>query len=143
MNLLQNFRLSSEKSKKFIVDLISNVVDTITGAIEDLDNAKSDKNHNNINCGKFVHDSDIIDDNSCQKINTGFSATPKVFKLYFWDTDNSKPELAVEYRPNLAEPFNQIIYNNFPINNITFDGGVATIKWYTSTGLSMMWEAYM
>lgn len=88
------------------------------------------------NIGQFVNN------NSQSIINTGL-LNLSMLKLYYWDTDNNKPILAVECHPDLNEPFNQITYVNLPIDSVMFDGGVVTINWLTPTGLSCMWKAYV
>lgn len=86
--------------------------------------------------GTFTHDS------ANMTIDTGFTETPKIFKLYY-TTDGSTVELAVECRPELDAPFNFINHSGLPINSVDFNGGVATVNCSVSTGLTFMWEAYI
>lgn len=88
------------------------------------------------NTGTFTHNTANI------TIDTGFTDTPKLFRLYY-TTDGETVELAVECRPGLDAPFNLINNSGLPINSVDFEGGTATINAATSTGLSMMWEAYI
>lgn len=87
--------------------------------------------------GTFTHDTANI------TIDTGFNDTPKMFKLYYYDSGENTVKPAVECRPELDAPFNLINHSGLPINSIEFEGGTATIDAATSTGLSMMWEAYI
>ena len=89
------------------------------------------------NTGTFTHDTANI------TIDTGFTDTPKMFKLYYYDSGENTVKPAVECRPELDAPFNLINHSGLPINSIEFEGGTATIDAATSTGLSMMWEAYI
>lgn len=89
---------------------------------------------------------EVINDSKTMTIETGFSETPKMFRLYYATTDATTGattiNLAAECHPQLDAPFNLIVYN-LPIGSITFNDGVATINWHTSTGLSCMWQAYI
>lgn len=87
--------------------------------------------------GTFTHDTANI------TIDTGFNDTPKMFKLYYYDSGENTVKLAVECRPELDAPFNSINHSGLPINSVGFEGGTATIDAATSTGLSMMWETYI
>lgn len=89
------------------------------------------------NTGTFSHDTANI------TIDTGFTDTPKMFKLYYYDSGENTVKLAVECRPELDAPFNLINHSGLPINSVDFEGGTATIDTATSTDLSMMWEAYI
>lgn len=85
----------------------------------------------------FIHNTANI------TIDTGFTETPKIFKLYYWDTNENKSVLVAECCPELPAPFNCVLNTNLPIAEIEFNGGTVTINCHTSTGLSMMWEAYI
>lgn len=85
----------------------------------------------------FIHNTANI------TIDTGFTDTPKMFKLYYYDSGENTVKPAVECRPELDAPFNLINHSGLPINSIEFEGGTATIDAATSTGLFMMWEAYI
>ncbi len=89
-----------------------------------------------VNVGKFVNDSITT------MIDTGFAETPKMLKLYCFNTNEGTLGLVAECYPHLDAPFNLIVHG-MPIGSITFNGGVATVNWHTSTGLSCMWEAYI
>lgn len=89
------------------------------------------------NTGTFSHNTANI------TIDTGFNDTPKMFKLYYYDSGENTVKPAVECRPELDTPFNLINHSGLPINSIGFEGGTATIDAATSTGLSMMWDAYI
>lgn len=85
----------------------------------------------------FIHNTANI------TIDTGFIDTPKMFKLYYYDSGENTVKPAVECRPELDAPFDLINHSGLPINSVGFEGGTATIDAATSTGLSMMWEAYI
>lgn len=89
-----------------------------------------------------VKNGTITHDSANMTIDTGFTETPKIFKLYY-TTDGSTVELAVECRPELDAPFNFINHSGLPINSVDFNGGVATVNCSVSTGLTFMWEAYI
>lgn len=89
------------------------------------------------NTGTFTHDTANI------TIDTGFNDTPKMFKLYYYDSGENTVKPAVECRPELDAPFSLINHSGLPINSVEFEGGTATIDAATSTGLSMMWDAYI
>ena len=89
------------------------------------------------NTGTFTHDAANI------TIDTGFTDTPKMFKLYYYDSGENTVKPAVECRPELPAPFNCVLNTNLPIAEIEFNGGTVTINCHTSTGLSMMWDAYI
>lgn len=89
------------------------------------------------NTGTFTHDT------ANMTIDTGFTDTPKLFKLHYYDSSENAVKLAVECRPELDAPFNLINHSGLPINSVEFEGGTATIDAATSTGLSMMWETYI
>lgn len=76
------------------------------------------------------------------EIDTGFTETPKLFKLYY----NSESEgilTVVECRPQLDSPYRFISHNNLPVSGVSFDGGIVTVKWHVSIAVSVMWEAYI
>lgn len=85
----------------------------------------------------FIHNTANI------TIDTGFTETPKIFKLYYWDTNENKSVLVAECCPELPAPFNCVLNTNLPIAEIEFNGGTVTINCHTSTGLFMMWEVYI
>lgn len=87
--------------------------------------------------GTFTHDT------ANMTIDTGFTDTPKLFKLYYYDSNENAVKLAAACRPELDAPFNFINHSALPISSIEFDGGAATINCSVATGLSFMWESYI
>ena len=87
--------------------------------------------------GTFTHDT------ANMTIDTGFTDTPKLFKLYYYDSSENAVKLAAECRPELDAPFDFINHSALLISSIDFDGGAATVNCSVATGLSFMWESYM
>lgn len=88
-----------------------------------------------VKAGTFTHS------DATMTVDTGYTETPNIFKLYAYYNDAL--ELVAECYPKLDDPFNFVKYSTIPINSIEFNGGIAIISSYTSTGFPYMWQAYI